>query len=513
MALLQVVIVAMLLCGGIWVSNNVWLFPSRHNHGEDQGCGRITLLPSSWRHPFGLDKLLTTLRAEKQRRLPLLTLEEHDKHGDTYAQYAGGLFTVITRDPRNIAAVLSTKFDKFSHGTLRKVCFGILLGEGIFTANGDSWARSRRMIGRELHKPGFLRLYVLEAVWQEFMTAISKKQSKEGTVDVKALLFDYVLDTATGLFLGKSTDLLSSSNPEGQRFSEAFNKALRWLAIRERLKMFAWVVYTPGLVGACATARDYLEKLIIEAQRDEKISGSSVFTEFLGQCPDLGKARDEVMNLLLAGRDTNASLLCWVVLVLARERGVWERLEDEVMQRLGRNSNRTPTEVDLAEMDYLDDVVNETLRFFPPVPINGRVCCEDTALPTGGGKDGSQPIKVPKGTLIWFSTYACHHSTKLYGDGAEKFRPERWREVGVKTRTLNYSYHPFIGGPRKCLGENFAITQAKYVLCRMVQCFGKVEIEDPSYDPSVDWKNQIRYQVGLTMSPENELKVKMAARA
>ena len=98
------------------------------------------------------------------------------------------------------------------------------------------------------------------------------------------------------------------------------------------------------------------------------------------------------------------------------------------------------------------------LRAFPPVPINGRFCIQTTTLPHGGGDDGESPIIVPKDTLIAFSTFAAHRSQELYGDDANRFRIERWKDDVVKERRMiDWSYHPFIGGPRKCLGGEWCI--------------------------------------------------------
>jgi cytochrome P450 len=94
------------------------------------------------------------------------------------------------------------------------------------------------------------------------------------------------------------------------------------------------------------------------------------------------------------------------------------------------------------------------LRLFPPVPLNGRVCIETTTLPHGGGHDGQAPILVPKGTVIGFSTFATHRSSKLYDD-ANRFRIDRWEGNAVKARIVDWSYHPFLGGQRKCLGGGF----------------------------------------------------------
>lgn len=392
------------------------------------------MLPSSWILPFGLDKWLRSYQAEQERKLPVLSLDDHERYGDTYGQYAGTLFTIITRDPRNIASVLSEQFHKFDYGNLRQACFGILLGEGIFTENGDEWKKSRRLLASKLHEPRFPASHILESHFQELLRMIFSRQEISPHIDLRPILYDYTLDISTDLFLGSSTNLLSphsKANDEGKRFSLAFNEALRFLTARERWKKFAFLTFftqSPRRWWSCITARDSLLNMIIEAQKQEQGSSYQPFTEFLGKTTDVGKARDELMNLLFAGRDSNASLLCWLVYVLSQEPGVFKKLEMEVLSTLGRDSSVTPTTADLMKMRYLEDVIHETLRLFPAVPINGRMCKETTTLPVGGGRSGEEPILVPKGALICLSTYGCHLSSEHYGKDARLFRPERWQE-------------------------------------------------------------------------------------
>lgn len=385
----------------------------------------------------------------------MFSLVEHERHGDTYGQYAGGLFTIITRDSRNISSLLSEQFPKFGYGRLRSLCFGPLLGEGIFTEDGSEWKASRRLLGSELQKPRYPALHIFESHFQDLLPNIVSNQSATSVVDLQPFFYDYTLDIATDLFLGNSTNTLSGqykANMEGRRFSKAFNEASRWLATRERFKMFAWLISTPGFLISCRVARKSLENMIIEAQRLEFSSGHKSFTNFLGKTTDLGKARDELMSLLLAARDSNSSLLCWLVYSLAREPIVLARVQSEVLSVLGDDPDASPSDSDLKKMRYLEDVVHETLRLFPAVPINGRICHETTTLPAGGGPSGDKPILVPKGTLVCFSTYACQRSTRYFGNDAMEFRPSRWQEADAKARTHDFTYHPFIGGPRKCLG-------------------------------------------------------------
>jgi len=413
------------------------------------------MLSSSWRLPFGVDKLARVIEAKRRRKLPVLSLEDHERYGDTYGQYAGGLFTIVTRDSRIISSLLLGQPHNFGHGRLRKLCFGPLLGEGVFTEDGAEWRASRRLLASVLRQPRCSALRALEPHVQSLLRSIASDCDASSCINLRPLFYDYTLDTATDLLLGDSTNLLSSTSETdsvGRRFSHAFTKAMRWIAMRERFKMFAGIVTTPESRRACRTARLCLKQMIIEARQLESDAGQGSLADFVEKAGDLDKARDELMNLLFAARDSTASLLCWLVYALAREPEVLERLQKEVVSVLGKEPDTLPTGSDLIKLRYLDDVMYETLRLFPVAAINGRLCLKTTTFAYGGGDSGEEPILVPEGTLVCFSTYACHRSPKYYGEDAMSFRPERWQRTSVRTRTEDLTFHPFIGGPRKCPG-------------------------------------------------------------
>jgi cytochrome P450 len=106
---------------------------------------------------------------------------------------------------------------------------------------------------------------------------------------------------------------------------------------------------------------------------------------------------------------------------------------------------------------YLQYCNNEALRLYPVVPLNGRYANKDTTLPRGGGQDGKSPIFVPKGTTVHYSVFVMHRRKDLWGDDAEEFRPERW-----ENRKFGWEYLPFNGGPRVCIGQQLALTEASY---------------------------------------------------
>jgi cytochrome P450 len=139
--------------------------------------------------------------------------------------------------------------------------------------------------------------------------------------------------------------------------------------------------------------------------------------------------------------------------------------------------------------------VSLALRLYPVVPTNIRMANKDTFLPVGGGPDGNSPVFVPKGMDVVYTTYSMHRLQSIYGPDAEEFRPERWG-----TLKPGWGYIPFNGGPRICVGQQFALTEAGYTTVRILQEFKGIESRDPE-----PWMEALT----LTMASKNGVKVAM----
>ncbi|KAF7544202.1 hypothetical protein G7046_g9832 [Stylonectria norvegica] len=127
-------------------------------------------------------------------------------------------------------------------------------------------------------------------------------------------------------------------------------------------------------------------------------------------------------------------------------------------------------------MPYLKAILHETLRLYPSVPFNVRLALKDTTLPHGGGADGSQPLPVLAGTPVGYSTLVMQRRADLYPPTSatfadpDIFSPERWATWHPRP----HDYIPFNAGPRICIGQQFALTEMGYVLCRLFQKFERV---------------------------------------
>ncbi|PQE05941.1 cytochrome P450 alkane hydroxylase protein [Rutstroemia sp. NJR-2017a BBW] len=249
--------------------------------------------------------------------------------------------------------------------------------------------------------------------------------------------------------------------------------------------------YSPKAIKAQKAVFAYIDHFIDVAleKTKKKTAGDSEkgetgpysFLEELANIPsDRQVLRDQVLSLLLAGRDTTASLLSNLFFMLARYPDVFEKLRAEVMTLNGQ----LPSYDELRNLKYLRQCINEckltitALRIHPVVPANTREAVCDTVLPKGGGEDGESPLFVKAGTQVLYSVYSMHRRKDIFGEDVENFRPERWDDIQPK-----WGFLPFNGGPRICLGQQFALTEASFVIVRMLQEFSKIEPRDDE-----EWK-------------------------
>jgi cytochrome P450 len=210
-----------------------------------------------------------------------------------------------------------------------------------------------------------------------------------------------------------------------------------------------------------------------EQKKAEKAQGKEkyVFLEELAlQTRDPEELRAQLLNILLAGRDTTASLLSWLFHELLRHPEVFAKLRQTVVETFGTYED--PQEITFATLkgcQYLQYCLNETLRLWPVVPGNARRTNKPTTLPRGGGPDGMSPVYLKAQTEVGYSVHVMQRRKDIWGQDADEFKPERFHG-----RRPGWEYLPFNGGPRICIGQQFALTEASYVVVRLLQRFDQI---------------------------------------
>lgn len=400
--------------------------------------------------------------------------------GNTLEQVFLGTQAFGTVDPANLEAILSTNFKDWGMGARRQITFP-MFGDGIFTQEGAPWKHSRELLRPQFHYKQYDNLEVFREAVDNLIDIISQE---DGVVDLQPLFFRLTLDVTTEFLFGESVKSLKAPESTGeQTFADAFNTAQAYVAKRFRLLDLYWLIGGKKFQDACDKVHRFADQIIDrnlsqDAKDDE--GQKYVFLDSLAQnTPDRTALRGQIINILTAGRDTTACLLSWTFFLLVRHPNVLTKLRAEIAAAYNGSAELCRT--DLRNMKYLQNVLKETLRLYPSLPVNTRTALRTTVLPTGGGLDRTSPVLIPKGTTVAYSVYTMHRRPDLYGIDAELYRPERWDEdmpLNHNETDAKWGYLPFNGGPRICLGMDFALTEAAYAVVRIIQRFQTIKLPD-----------------------------------
>ena len=365
----------------------------------------------------------------------------------------------------------------WNFGARRDISFP-MFGDGIFVQEGAAWKHSRELLRPQFHFKQYDDLDVFKQSVDDLINILPKEG---GIVDLQPLFFRLTLDTTTAFLFGESVRSLTSPGDAGEEtFAEAFNTAQKFVAKKFRLADIHWLIGGKEFRKACSNLRRFADQLIDRnlSRPDSKDERRYVFLNALArETPDRTTLRDQIINILAAGRDTTACLLSWTFFLLVRHPSVLKKLRAEINSKRGDKADLNRQ--DVRDLHYLQNVLKETLRLYPSIPLNTRTASRTTVLPLGGGPDRKSPILVRKGTSVAYSIYAMHRRPDLYGMDAEIFRPERWDEdmpMNQDPIKQRWGYLPFHGGPRVCLGMDFALTEAAYTVVRIFQTFRTIRL-------------------------------------
>lgn len=379
---------------------------------------------------------------------------------------------VITQ-PALIEQVLVHQASRF-HKPLFLKGLDWLFGRGLLTSDGPGY-RHRRKLAQPAFHPGMHGPYS-----EELRTRVArlKRSLKPGTHDIYELVVGVCVEQLTSFFFGTE--------------SLALSLAIRDVAALchevERAAMRApWTFLLPGVhrrrhVHRVRELERCLERLAEPDGRDQRghrtLYDRLTTANDVDGCPMRPRAiRDEAITLVLAGHETAAVAVSWVIYLLARTPAVLARLQAELDSVCPEG---VPTLEQLAALPYLDAVLRETYRLYPPTHRIGRT----TAVAVELGEH-----RLPQKAEVHLPQWAVHRSPRWFSEPLE-FRPERW--LGASRPDLpRYAYFPFSGGQRSCPGRDMARIEDALLVSAIVS----------SFDPSADTRQPARPKSGLTLSP------------
>ncbi|XP_053996985.1 cytochrome P450 9e2-like [Hylaeus anthracinus] len=389
--------------------------------------------------------------------------------------------TVFIRDPELIKELAIKNFDFLpNHRSFINEEIDPIFGRNVFSLKGDRWREMRNTLSPFFtsSKMRFMFGLVSKCSYQ-FVDYLYNHPECCTRVEAKETFTRYATDVIATTAFGISVNSLKDRDNEfyktgvdAANFTGVF-RLFKFLLFR----LNAPLMRTMGLTFMARSSMDCMWKAITESvkARDEQGVVRPDMIHLLMQARDKQdensrmKIGDIVANafiFFLAGFDTASTLMCHVIFELALNREIQERLRKEVDHYTSEGNGEIVYE-DLMKMEYMDMVMSETLRKYPPVMFTDRLCAEKLELPPAG--PGYNCATVYPDELIWIPILALHHDPK-YFPSPEKFDPERFSEKN-KDNIVPNTYIPFGLGPRKCIANRFALMEAKILVAHILQKF------------------------------------------
>lgn len=362
----QLLVLVAVLGTATFIYSGIWRWLVRRQFAAHHGCQPVAR--SSNKDPFlGLDAMYRLIRSLKEHKSLEMMEGQYRLYGNTFTSKHLLTHGIITAEPENVKTILAVNFKDYGIGHRHNI-FSPLLGTGIFDTDGQHWAMSRALIRPNFARDQVADLTLFENLILELFSLIPG--DGKSVIDLQDLFFRYTTDSATEFLFGKSAGSLKEKQSE-LGFPQAFNYALGAITMRYMLGPLS-IFYRDSMAKKCnRVCREYAQQFVEEAVRvvqDEKEVGNNkianaqdkrqkyVFShELARQTTDKRRILDECLNVLLAGRDTTASLLSNMFFMLAKHPVIWAKLCREVDSLQGR----LPTYQELRNLKYLKCCMNE----------------------------------------------------------------------------------------------------------------------------------------------------------
>jgi cytochrome P450 len=382
---------------------------------------------------------------------------------------------VVLRGPEAARQVLVSERKKF-HWRNENDPVTKLLRQGLLVVDGQAHDQLRSYLQPYLNRSQ-VRDYIpmMLAYTDQVMMTWGDESVQDMQVEMRRLTLLILIGTLFGV----------DAMPDLDRLWQPILKVLKFISPG------MWLVSPglprPGYQSAIEELDEYLYS-IIHTRRRNPGTGEDMLSSLVGQegmTNDL--IRDQLLTMLIAGHDTSTALLSWLFHVLGGHPKVMTRLRAEVEAVVG---DQPPTRANLSRLRYMDQVIKETLRLYPPIHAGNRLAGEDLQI---------QDCPIPQGSRILFSIYLTQRDENHWVDG-QQFDPERFDRKGHRKRPA-LSYLPFGAGPRNCIGAIFADVETKAVLARVMQTY---------YFATVP--QRVVKHMGATLEPQPGVLVKVSRR-
>ena len=432
-----------------------------------------------------------------------------DSYGDVVRFDLGPRETYLITNPEAIEQILVSNAARYRKPDFGNDAMGTLLGDGLLLSDGETWKRQRSLANPSFHNRRIGALAGTMAAHTESQIAgWNDGDLVDIQLEVARLTVRIIVSAMFGADITDEevTAVQTNLEPLGARFEPDPRRFLipDWVPTRENREFTAAVAELESVIDGIVTRRQGTE-------RDPTVdpagpAGTAVrgppgdpddalpmdLLSVLMRARDRGEQtdanlRDELVTMLLAGHDTTALALTYTFYLLSNHPEARDRVEREAE---AATADGSPTAADAREMAYTERVLTESMRLYPPVYTLFREPKLDVKL---GG------YRIPAGSALMCSQWVTHRSPRWYDD-PETFDPDRWAPERRSQRP-RFSYFPFGGGPRHCIGKSFSLLEAKLILAEVCSRY-ELEYEGP----------ELSLRGSLTMHPDHPVPMQIRAR-
>ena len=423
-------------------------------------------------------------------RNPLPFIEKlFREYGDVVSARFLNFPVYIVANPEGIKHVLQENHRNYTKSQ-DYVILARLLGQGLVTSEGSLWLKQRRLMQPMFHREkiaafGTMMTDCTLGMLDRWSGIAERHEPIDMTSEMMRLTLEIV---GRALF---TMDLTGHADAIGREITianERFGQfdvgmVLPWLPTPKNFRFRKAVdelrrIVLDLIANRRGENRDYGDLLsMLLAARDEE-TGDKMSDEQL---------RDEVLTLVLAGHETTANALSWTWYLLSQHPEVERKLHAELDEVLG---GRPPTMADLVNLNYTGMVIDEAMRIYPPVWAIGRAAIED---------DEIMGYRIARGSNVMLSQWLTHRHPS-YWENPERFEPERFSAERAVGRP-RYAYFPFSGGPRQCIGNIFALTEANLILAAVAQKYRPRLVPGHRVEPYPLITLRPRYGLTMTLEP------------
>ncbi len=379
------------------------------------------------------------------------------EYGDIAYFRLGPLRIYLLNNPELIRQVLVEQAPKFHKPDLVKRGARLSLGKGLITSDGPLWKQQRKLIQPAFRHDRLAAAYgdVISAYAERMVRSFEDGEVRSIDDDMGKLTLAIVVKSLFGEELTRDAGeigelLLAVADASNERLNSPFG-LLSWIPTPRNLREKRALVRFDEIIRVLIRTRRQSA-----GQRDDLLSVLlSAADADTGDGMSDRQLRDEMMTMFLAGQDTTAHALSWIWYLLGRHPDVEGKLLEELS---GVLAGRAPRATDLPNLPYTEMIVREAIRLFPPAPFFARQPIEDVTV---------GEWEIPKDSLTVVSTYALHRDPRFFPE-PEVFNPDRFAP-GWEERIPRFAYLPFGGGPRVCIGNGFAMMEARLVVATVAQ--------------------------------------------